>query len=127
MKTGNIKVEKSALIEKNLGFISEQVLTISSGAAVAVDWDDGNTAGVTLTESVTITLTAPTNICNVLIKIVQGGSGSYTVTWATAGAETIKWEGGSSPTLSTAVGAIDIISLYWDGQGYYASAILDFS
>lgn len=46
------------------------------------------------------------------LKLTQGGAGSYTVAWNTP----IKWPGGSAPTLTTTVGASDIITLMWDGN-----------
>lgn len=49
-----------------------------------------------------------------VVVITQGGSGSYTLT------STMKFAGGSK-TLSTAVGAIDIISVFYDGTTYYAT------
>ena len=48
------------------------------------------------------------------VVVTQGGSGSYTLT------STMKFAGGSK-TLSTAVGAIDIISVFYDGTTYYAT------
>jgi hypothetical protein len=46
--------------------------------------------------------------------VTQGGSGSYTLT------SSMLFAGGAK-TLSTAVGAKDIISVFYDGSTYYAS------
>jgi hypothetical protein len=46
--------------------------------------------------------------------VTQGGSGSYTLTSSMLFAGGIK-------TLSTAVGAVDIISVFYNGSTYYAS------
>jgi hypothetical protein len=48
--------------------------------------------------------------------ITQGGSGSYTLT------SNMKFAGGSK-TLSTAVGAIDIINVFYDGTNFLASLV----
>ena len=64
-----------------------------------------------------ITLNAITNVAagtSMTIILTQGGSGSYTLT------SSWKFAGGSK-TLSTAVGAVDIISVFYDGTTYYAS------
>lgn len=64
----------------------------------------------------------PVNGTTYKLRIVQGGAGSFTVTWPT-----IKWAGGVAPTLSTAVGAEDIITLYYNGTSYYGHAVTGFA
>ena len=72
---------------------------------------------------------------NVLLKLTQDGTGSRTVTnWksfdqAGGNESTVKWAGGSAPTLSTGANAIDIISFYWDNTNHtaYGVASLNFS
>jgi hypothetical protein len=72
---------------------------------------------------------------NVLLKLTQDGTGSRTVTnWksfdqAGGNAGTVKWAGGSAPTLSTGANAVDIISFYWDNTNHtaYGVASLNFS
>lgn len=59
------------------------------------------------------TMLAPNNpisgqTINIILK--QGGSGSYTVTWNSK----FKFPGGVAPTLSTAVGAVDIVTAQYD-------------
>jgi hypothetical protein len=81
----------------------------------------------------TLTLTAdgwvigaplnPTPGMTICFKIVQGGIGSYTVTW---NAVWLWAGGGAAPTLSTAVGAIDMVSAMYDGTNWLANAVLDF-
>lgn len=67
---------------------------------------------ITLTGNCTLTLTGLEAVRAqwVQIKVIQGGAGSFTL--AIVGAKT---PGGTGLTLSTAVGAVDIISVYWDG------------
>ena len=50
------------------------------------------------------------------LKAIQGGAGSFTLTITGA-----KTPGGAGLTLSTAIGAQDLISCYWDGTTIYAS------
>jgi hypothetical protein len=50
----------------------------------------------------------------VTLILTQGGSGSYTLS------STMKFLGGAK-TLSTAIGSIDIMSVFYDGTTYYAS------
>lgn len=47
----------------------------------------------------------------IVFHIKQGGAGSYTMTWNSI----YKFAGGSAPTLSTAVGAVDVFAFNYDG------------
>jgi hypothetical protein len=87
----------------------------NSGAADTIDWNNGNGQKSTLTASCTYTFTAPTSgVTRLQLRVIQGGTGSYTVTWPA----TVKWQANTAPTLSTAVGSVDIITFWWDGQYY---------
>lgn len=46
----------------------------------------------------------------ILVELVQDGSGNHTVTWPTG----TLWNGGTIPTLTTAGGGIDLFVLVWD-------------
>ena len=77
----------------------------------------------------------PNVSCNCQLVIKQDGTGNRTVTnWKSfdqgAGNEsTVKWAGGSAPTLSTGANAVDIMSFYWDNDNHtaYGVASLNFS
>lgn len=103
---------------------SSEIDNGNSSSADTITWSAGQKQKSTLTANCTYTFTAPTSgVGNFLLKIVQGGSGSYTVTWP----GTVKWEAGTAPTLSTGVGDIDFISLYYDGTNYFGTAGLNFA
>ena len=71
---------------------------------------------------------------NFVLLIKQDGSGSRTITnWKTfdqAGGNeaTVKFAGGSNPTLTTDANHVDIVSFYWDNDNHlaYGVATLDF-
>lgn len=89
---------------------TRQVLSDAS----IVTWDCDNGANALLTVTASRTMGLPTNLKDssvLTLKIIQGGSGSCTITWNAI----FKWPGGVAPVLSTAVGAYDIISCYYDG------------
>jgi len=76
---------------------------------------------ITLTQSITtLTLSNPTVGQQFTLAITQGGSGSYTVAWFT----TIKWPGGTAPTLTTTVGKTDIVTFKCYGSGTYYGLIV---
>jgi hypothetical protein len=91
------------------------VTTLSTSTATqAIDWTTTTKVNLTLNQSVTLTFTPPTLPTTLILMVVQGGSGSYTITWPT-----IKWMERVTPVLTTNVGYIDMISLYYDGTNYY--------
>lgn len=95
----------------------------NSSTADTIDWGNGNFHKSTLTANCTYTFTAPPLKGRMQLKVVQDATGSRTVTWPA----TVKWPGGTAPTLSTAASAIDIITFYWDGTSYYGVDSLNFS
>lgn len=105
-----------------LVFTNKSLTTVTTGAAPAVNWTNGNSQQLTLSANATPVFTAPAGPCGLTLRIVQGGS-PYTVTWPA----TVKWAGGAAPVISTGSGAIDIVSFYFDGTNYYGSFLQNFS
>lgn len=64
---------------------------------------------LTLTAACTITLPTGTPGASCTLVLRQGGSGSYTVTFT----PTPKYANGAAPVLSTAVGAVDILTFFY--------------
>ena len=94
------------------------VATGFTGGAWTANVAAGTVQSATLTSNISsLTFTNMPKGGSVTLIITQGGSGSYTLT--TTG---IKYAGGSN-TLSTAVGAIDILNVLFDGTNYYASLV----
>ena len=74
----------------------------------------------------TFTFTDPTELnCSAILhmSLTQDGVGSRTATWPAS----VKWPGGTAPTLSTGAGAIDLIKFVWDGTNYFGTYDLNFS
>lgn len=95
----------------------------NSGTTDTIDWTAGPKHKSTLTDNVTFTFTDPDGATNVILILVQDGTGSRLVTWPS----TVKWGGGSAPTLTTTANAVDIISFYFDGTNYHGQDSLNFS
>ena len=86
-----------------------------------IDWTDGNFHKFTFgAGNETLTFTNPSLIGDLTLIIVQDSVGSRTITWPT-----VKWEGGVSPTLTTAANSIDIIKFIYDGTNYYGRYFLN--
>lgn len=95
----------------------------NSGASITLDFERMITQAVTMTDNCTFTFNNPDSGGTYLVKLTQGGAGSYTATWPAS----VKWVGGAAPTLSTAVGAIDIMTFFYDGTNYFGNAGLDYA
>lgn len=88
----------------------ERLRTLASASgSVTVDLADGTSHALTLTGNVTLTLAGALGgaDCSVTLRLTQDGTGSRTVTWPSS----VKWAGGTPPTLSTAAGARDVVTL----------------
>jgi hypothetical protein len=90
--------------------------TLTDAATIVWDVSVSPVAKVTLTAS--RTLAAPTNGAAgqfISIAIIQGGSGSYTVTWNSA----YEFTADTAPTLTTTVGKADLFVFRYNGTVWY--------
>ena len=97
--------------------------TWSGAPGKTVDWNSGQKPTAVLGIDPTLTFTAPAGVGNFLLRVVQDGTGGRTVTWPAS----VKWPGGTAPTLSSGANAEDIITFYYNGTDYYGVASLNFS
>jgi len=95
--------------------VGETIVALGSTSSPTLDASAGTVFTMTLTGNVTISsLTNAVTGTNATLVITQDGTGSRTLT------STMKFAGGNK-TLSTAAGAIDIISIFYDGSTYLAA------
>jgi len=84
--------------------------TLTGDGATLIDWTIGNKVKITLDgQNEAVTFTDPSNPCNLIMVIVQDDPGSRTITWTDM---TIKWAGGTEPTLTTTADGEDIAVSY---------------
>ena len=96
----------------------------STGGTVTFNLNDGNVQTLSLTSSISsLTKSNPIDGGIYTFEITQAGTGSYTIAWGTD----VKWPDGTPPTLSTAVGAIDYVTLVYTGTNFYGNANYIFS
>jgi hypothetical protein len=102
----------------NIPFTKYNETVVSGGSVTGTITPDaaaGTIYTYTLTGSITMnSLGNAVAGTSMTIVLTQGGTGSYTLT------SSMKFAGGVK-TLSTAVGSIDIIGVFYDGTNYYAS------
>lgn len=95
----------------------ETAYTANTSTAITVDLANGTLQILTLTGNPTITMPTATAGKSFVIML-KTGSGSYTVTWST-----VKWAGGTAPTVTSTASRMDIYSFFSDGTNWYGSTL----
>jgi hypothetical protein len=95
--------------------------TLTDGATITWDTALGRVATVTLGGNRTISAATNQKVGTYILRVVQDATGSRTLTWN----GNYKWTAQTAPVLSTAVGAVDIITLFSDGSKMYGSYLPD--
>lgn len=102
-----------------------QITVQALGASATPTWNFalGNMGTLALAANITsITYQNIPNGGSIAIKITQGTGSHYTITWGS----TVKWAGGTAPTLTATDGAIDMITCNsFAGTSLLCSASLD--
>lgn len=98
----------------------------NSGTALTINWNNGGKQYTTLTGNVTLTLSNPVAGTTYTLTFIQDGTGTHTVTWPAS----VKWSGGSAPTITTGAGKTSIVRLEYAPDGttnYYGTYTLDYN
>lgn len=105
---------------RSIGGARKRYDTGSGTGAQTLDFNS-NAGGVvtreyTATGNSTLTFNNPPPAGSlVVITIIQGGAGSFTITWPAS----VKWSAGTAPTLTTTAGKRDVFTFLWNGSNYY--------
>lgn len=97
-----------------------KLTTDTDASTVTFDLDASNLHTVTLGGNRTLALSNADTGQVFVIRLVQDGTGSRTVTWFS----TIKWPAGTAPTLSTAINKVDVFGFICTGSGTYDGFIV---
>jgi len=96
---------------------TETAYTANSSTAITLSTSNGTVQDITLTGTATITM--PTAVAGKsFVLYLRTGAGSYTVTWST-----VKWPGGTAPTLTSTASKMDIYSFFSDGTNWYGTTV----
>jgi len=99
------------------------VETNSDGATVTFDLNESNLHEVTLGGDRTLAISNETVGQRFIVKLIQDGTGSRTVTWFS----TIKWPGGLVPTLTETGGKADYFSFVVTGTDTYDGFVIGYN
>lgn len=122
--SGGIAALTMADLRTELGNLDGRQQAITCAAAVTLDWSLGATAYMTFDrDSVALTLSngVAGQVYRLLVKQSAGGSDVFTYS------TTIKWRGGSAPTLTTTGNAIDIFTFVYINSVWYGDCSLGFA
>jgi hypothetical protein len=113
---GGFKFDKQA-------YQSSLVTNGNSSTSKTIDWTQGVIQSIVTTGSCTLTFTPPTGPAVLTLKIIhEASSSAYTYTWPS-----VKWPSATAPSTTNTSGAVDIVSLFFDGTYYYGLFGLNFS
>ena len=96
---------------------TEQGYAANSGTSYSVDFTNGSLLVLTLTGNATIYPPSPSLGKSFTLLLKQDGTGSRTVTWG----GTIKWPGGTAPTITSTASKLDKYIFTSDGTNWYGS------
>jgi len=103
----------------------QEPITLTDASTITWDCSNNYNAKVTLGGSRTLSIINLQAGTYGTLEVVQGGSGSYTLTLP-AGSKVAN-AGAGAVTLSTAVGAIDCLAFYYNGTTIYWTLSTDFT
>ena len=97
---------------------TEEVNTANTSTAYTISLADGSFQILTLTGNATITMPTATAGKSFILLLKQDGTGSRTITWST-----VKWPGGTAPTITSTASKQDIFSFFADGTNWYGTTV----
>ena len=96
----------------------ETPYSANSSTAITIALTNGTVQIITLTGNATITMPTAVSGKSFIMFLKQDGTGSRTVTWST-----VKWPGGTAPTITSTASKQDIYSFFSDGTNWYGVTV----
>jgi hypothetical protein len=119
--TGTATMANDIVVNETLAF--DSLTNNPSGAAVTINWHNGNRQSLTLNQPTTINFSAPPGVAHLTLMLIQDAIGGRTVTWPSS----VRWSNNTAPSLTSTSNQIDIITCFYTGSLYYCQAGLNFS
>lgn len=96
----------------------ETPYSANSSTAITLALTNGTVQIITLTGNATITMPTAVSGKSFIMLLRQDATGSRTVTWST-----VKWPGGTAPTITSTASKQDIYSFFSDGSSWYGVTV----
>jgi hypothetical protein len=116
--TGTETLTNKTLTNPTVTNYVETPFTANSSTAITLALTNGTVQIITLTGNATITMPTATSGKSFIMFLKQDATGSRTVTWST-----VKWSGGTTPTITSTASKQDIISFFADGTNWYGVVV----
>jgi hypothetical protein len=116
--TGSETLTNKTLTNPTVTNYVETPFTANSSTAITIALTNGTVQIITLTGNATITMPTATSGKSFIMYLKQDATGSRTVTWST-----VKWAGGTAPTITSTASKQDILSFFADGTNWYGVVV----
>ena len=113
-----LTASSSTLVNPTVTNYTETPFSANSGTAITLDLANGTVQIITLTGNATITMPTATSGKSFVMFLRQDATGGRTVTWST-----VKWPGGTAPTITATASRQDILSFFADGTNWYGVTV----
>jgi hypothetical protein len=116
--TGSETLTNKTLTNPTVTNYVETPFTADSSTAITLALTNGTVQIIRLTGNATITMPTATSGKSFIMFLKQDATGSRTVTWST-----VKWAGGTAPTITSTASRQDILSFFADGTNWYGVVV----
>lgn len=116
--TSTNTVTNKTLTNPTVTNYTETPFSANSSTAITLALTNGTFQIITLTGNATITMPTATSGKSFILLLKQDGTGGRTVTWST-----VKWPGGTAPTITSTASRQDIFSFFADGTNWYGVTV----
>ena len=116
--TGTETLTNKTLTNPTVTNYVETPFSANSSTAITIDLTNGTVQIITLTGNATITMPTAVSGKSFIMFLKQDATGSRTVTWST-----VKWAGGTAPTITSTASRQDILSFFSDGTNWYGVTV----
>jgi hypothetical protein len=111
-------ITTAALTNPTVTNYVETPFSANSSTAITIALTNGTVQIITLTGNATITMPTATSGKSFIMLLKQDATGGRIVTWST-----VKWAGGTAPTITATASRQDIFSFFADGTNWYGVVV----
>ena len=116
--TGTETLTNKTLTNPTVTNYVETPYSATPTSTITLDLANGTVQIITLGGNVTITMPTAVSGKSFIMYLKQDATGSRTVTWST-----VKWAGGTAPTITSTASRQDILSFFSDGTNWFGVVV----